>query len=71
MEDVAVGDRSVVPLESLRIVHPLAVEPTKPRKCDDCTFLNLWMAALPFTLEGVQSLTYWSSRLGMVVDIKS
>jgi hypothetical protein len=34
-----------------RIVHPLTVEPRKPRLCYDARYLNLWMQDKPITLD--------------------
>ncbi|KAJ3196278.1 hypothetical protein HDU67_004106, partial [Dinochytrium kinnereticum] len=44
------------------IVAPTGVEPSKPRKFDDCTYLNLWMSPPPFQLEGLPSITHWSAQ---------
>ncbi|KAI8837303.1 hypothetical protein BC829DRAFT_447705 [Chytridium lagenaria] len=76
-EDVSSGarvllSRDVTPPSDLLVVSGCVIEPTKPRKCDDCTFLNLWMMPPSFSMEGLQSLTYWTnSSSAAVIDLKS
>jgi hypothetical protein len=53
------------------IVSPTGVEPSKPRKVDDCTFLNLWCPAPHFQVEGLASLTYWSAKVAAIIDAKA
>lgn len=38
------------------LVMPLALEPRKPRLCNDDRFLNLWIEDRPFSLDSVQHL---------------
>lgn len=38
------------------LVMPLALEPRKPRLCNDDRFLNLWIKDRPFSLDSVQHL---------------
>ncbi|KAI8855144.1 hypothetical protein BC829DRAFT_438584 [Chytridium lagenaria] len=57
--------------ESIHLVSPILIEPTKPRKCDDCTLLNCWMRPPSFTMEGLSSLTYWTAKCASVIDIAS
>ena len=43
-------------------VHPLTVEPTKPRLCHDARFLNLWMRDMPFKLDTILDLPRYVGR---------
>ena len=44
------------------LVMPLAVEPTKPRLCNDNRFLNLWMDDRPFSLDCLDQLSLYVSK---------
>ena len=39
-----------------RLVLPVGVEPTKPRKLNDGRFLNLWCKDMPFAFEGLHMI---------------
>jgi len=53
------------------LISPVGVEPSKPRKFDDCTYLNCWMQPPAFRLEGVHTLIRWVIRLAFVMDLAS
>ncbi len=55
------------------IVHPLTVEPRKPRLCYDARYPNLWMQDKPFTLDKLCDLPRHVSKASYqtVLDSKS
>lgn len=44
------------------LVHPLTVEPSKPRLCLDARFINLWMKDCPFSLDRVTDVKNYVYR---------
>ncbi|KAJ3190897.1 hypothetical protein HDU67_006077, partial [Dinochytrium kinnereticum] len=58
---------SLIPL----IVSPTGVEPSKPRKFDDCTYLNLWMRPPHFHLPTLIDITHWRVSVASIVDLKA
>lgn len=44
------------------LVHPLTVEPSKPRLCLDARFINLWMRDCPFTLDTLVDVPRYASK---------
>ena len=55
------------------LVHPLTVEPGKPRLCYDARFLNLWIKDSPFKLDRLVDIPRYVSRgsYQTVIDDKS
>ncbi|XP_069129670.1 uncharacterized protein [Argopecten irradians] len=39
-----------------RVVMPLTIEPSKPRLCHDCRYINLWTKDSPFKLETLRDV---------------
>ena len=50
---------------------PLTVEPTKPRLCINAGFVNLWMKASPFTLDGLSDVARFVYKLMVCVHHSS
>jgi hypothetical protein len=44
------------------LVHPLTVEPGKPRLCYDARFLNLWIKDSPFKLDRLADVPRYVTR---------
>ena len=55
------------------LVHPLTVEPGKPRLCYDARFLNLWIKDSPFKLDRLADVPRYVTRgsYQTVIDDKS
>lgn len=60
-------------MEPPHIVHPLTVEPRKPRLCYDARYLNFWMKDKPFSLDKLGDLPRYVSKASYqtVLDDKS
>ena len=60
-------------VKPLHIVHPLTVEPRKPRLRYDARYLNLWMTDKPFSLNKLGDLPRYVSKASYqtVLDDKS
>ena len=53
------------------LVSPTGIEQSKPRKIDDCKYLNEWCVPPKFKVEGPLPLTLWDSEVAAVIDDKA
>ena len=51
------------------LVHPVGLEPTKPRRLGDARYLNSFQSPPKFKLEGLATMPRWVRKLLSVIDI--
>lgn len=54
-----------------KVIHPLGIEPEKPRLIYDCRYANLWLPDRPFRLPHVRDVGSWVSEVAGACDDKS
>ncbi|KAJ3233933.1 hypothetical protein HDU77_000508, partial [Chytriomyces hyalinus] len=53
------------------VISPSGIEPSKPRKFDNATFLNQWCDPPKFSLPKVTSFQQWHAIVAAITDLKS